>query len=165
MEHKVTKRFVDAGATRVIRNPARAGLLETLKDPKVAASCCFLVTIGFMAWLWHLSTNRILSTTEAIALQLFSVLASIGGSYLFSSNRRSIPGARSAFRRLFSLFRGLSNIRDEVWADNDDSDKVLVIRALVETHLATVDDALSDWEDIVPEEVRDIKEKIREQNA
>ena len=135
-----------------------------MKDPLRLAWFFFAVTIAFMVWLVLLSTSRILSTTEAIALQLFSVLASIGGSYIVGQKRRGIPSARSAFRRLMSLFRGLNSIRTEISKESDDASKIEVIGALVDTHLGTADDALADWEDIVPEDVRDIKKKLREPN-
>lgn len=84
------------------------------------------------------------------------------------------PHARSAFRRMQNLYRGLG--RQEVAIQESllrleglsttaaktvhyehVRSSMLLLRAMVTEQIATADDALDDWRDIVPEEVAEIE--------
>ena len=46
-------------------------------------------------------------------------------------------------------------------APEDDATKMKIIEAIVTEQIATVDDALSDWQDIVPESVEELRQGLR----
>lgn len=87
------------------------------------------------------------------------------GSYIFGRRASTDkiheivePYARSAFRRLISLFQSLSRVAMISENDKiDDSTKVVIIKAIVIEQIATANDALADWEDIVPNSVEELK--------
>ena len=87
------------------------------------------------------------------------------GSYIFGlrASKDKVkeiiePNARSAFRRLISLFRSLSRVARITESEKyDDSTKVEIIKAIVIEQIATANDALADWEDIVPKSVEELK--------
>ncbi len=70
------------------------------------------------------------------------------------------PHARSAFRRLISLYEGLSRVANVIGEPKVDEVKLKVIRAIVVEQISTADDALADWEDVVPEAVAEITKTI-----
>ena len=116
----------------------------------------------------YTATQRVLTTIESVLLQLFSLSAGLVGSYIFGkqSSRKAAkeiikPHARSAFRRLLSLFKSLSRVAQEIQDFQNAhviNEKFVMARidAIVIEQLATADDALEDWRDIVPEEVEEI---------
>ena len=120
-----------------------------------------------MALFGYLSTKRPLTEMEAYGFQIFSLFSGLVGSYIFGRQitRNSIkeivePHARSAFRRLISLYRSISRVAEIIEEDNDDQQKVAVIRAIVIEQIATADDALEDWRDLVPESVAELKKEV-----
>lgn len=73
------------------------------------------------------------------------------------------PHARSAFRRLISLYESLSRAGAELERakDSQTQDLTLVkLEAIIVEQLATADDALEDWRDIVPKEVAELRSKL-----
>ena len=70
------------------------------------------------------------------------------------------PHARSAFRRLISLYNGLSRVARAIAGTEDDAVKLKIIEAIVVEQISTADDALADWEDVVPEAVAEITKTI-----
>lgn len=77
------------------------------------------------------------------------------------------PHAKSAFRRLLSLYENLSRaanvIQSEKVSDSQENYQVTLARLeeIVATQLITADHALEDWNDIVPEEVEELKQKLQ----
>ena len=77
------------------------------------------------------------------------------------------PHARSAFRRLMSLYESLSRVATEIEKSlsgegNKNSEGDLArLKAIVIEQLATADDALEDWNDIVPEDVAELRDKLK----
>ena len=65
------------------------------------------------------------------------------------------PHARSAFRRLISLYEGLSRVANVIEEPEVDEVKLKVIRAIVVEKISTADDALADWEDVFRSRGRD----------
>lgn len=125
------------------------------------------VVIAFvlMSLFGYLSTTRSLTEMEAYVFQILSLFTGLVGSFLFGrqKTRNSIkeivePHARSAFRRLISLYRSISRVAEIIESDDDDQQKIAVIRAIVFEQIATANDALEDWRDLVPEAVEELKE-------
>ena len=127
-----------------------------------------IAVAGFSAYI---ATQRTLSSLEGTLLQSFALIVGLVGSFIFG--RRSAtdaakeiikPHARSAFRRLMSLYESLSRVANEVAASQSagvNNEVVLArLEAIVIEQLATADDALEDWSDIVPEDVAELRIKL-----
>jgi len=121
----------------------------------------------------YIATQRTLTNLEGVLLQSFGLLAGFIGSYVFG--RQSAleaakdiikPHARSAFRRLYSLFQSLSRVANTIASTKDDPTTgnyelaLAKLEAIVTEQLATADDALEDWRDIVPDEVEELKARL-----
>ncbi len=118
-----------------------------------------------------------LTQLEIVFFQAITLFLGLLGSFVFGrqsamqSARETIrPHARSAFRRLLSLFNSLSRLATAI--ENARSSKPMKdqpvldkLEAIVTEQIATADDALEDWRDIVPEEVDEIREKFKETNG
>lgn len=122
----------------------------------------------------YISGKRDLTGLENTLLQSFGLLFGVAGSFLFG--RQSMkdaakeiikPHARSAFRRLISLYESLSRVAFEIEnsKSNKDSNSEAIalakLEAIVIEQLATADDALEDWGDIVPNEVAELRQRLR----
>jgi len=135
-----------------------------------------LISLGIIVLLIlvYIAAIRDLSGLESILLQI--ILLAIGSSISFFIGQKSAreaakeiikPHARSAFRRLLSLYRSLSWTLTEIKSSQssrvqEDSQVVLAkLEAIVTEQLATADDALEDWSDIVPEDVAELKQKLQ----
>lgn len=127
-----------------------------------------IAVAGFSAYI---ATQRTLTSLEGTLLQSFALIVGLVGSFIFG--RRSAtdaakeiikPHARSAFRRLMSLYESLSRVANEVAASQSagvNSEVALArLEAIVIEQLATADDALEDWSDIVPEDVAELRIKL-----
>jgi len=119
------------------------------------------------------ASQRDLTALENTLLQAFSLAFGLTGSFLFgkqsakeAAKEMIKPHARSAFRRLISLYESLSRVALEIEnykATIKKQNSPLVIErleAIVIEQLATADDALEDWNDIVPEEVSELKTRL-----
>lgn len=136
----------------------------------IVATGLIVIAIMLMILVAYTSTERTLTGIEVSILQIVALLASLGGSYIFGhrASKESIKEkigmqARSAFRRLMSLYASISSVAIfiESEEDIDDSSKLKVIKAIVDGQINTADDALEDWRDLVPESVEEMKEKLR----
>lgn len=117
---------------------------------------------------------RSLTGIESVLLQVFSLGIGLLGSFILGreSAREAAkdlvkPHARSAFRRLLSLYRSLSrlavaiqNARPVNNADPIHPSVLDRLESLVIEQIATADDALEDWRDIVPEDVEELRAKL-----
>ncbi len=131
---------------------------------KLAPPVLVLVSIGFLFLFGYNATQRPLTNMEAYVFQIFALLAGLGGSYVFG-RRAAITGphARSAFRRLASLYGGMGRVADIIaeGKPEDDATKMKIIEAIVMEQITTLDDALSDWQDVVPESVEELRQELR----
>ena len=137
-----------------------------------------LVSLGALALLsffvYVAATQENLTSLESVLLQFISL--AIGCGVSFFVGRRSVsdaakeiikPHARKAFRRLVSLYRSLSRAANAIKSaqDNESPENQRVtlakLDAIVTEQLATADDALEDWNDIVPEDVEELKQKLQ----
>ena len=109
------------------------------------------------------ATGRTLTQLEAFALHFFSLILGLYGSYMFGRriNKESIrefvkPQARSAFRRLCSLYRSIYRVEYVIDEEVDDEVKIAIIQAIVREQIDATDAAMEDWRDLVPEAVQDL---------
>lgn len=138
----------------------------------MGAIALIVVSVIVAAVFTIVATKRPLSDLEGVLLQAFSLGSGVIGSFIFgkysarSAARELIkPHARSAFRRLLSLFRSLSRVAstiEGVSRGSADDHKLALskLEAIVIEQLATADDALEDWRDIVPEDVDELRQQI-----
>ncbi|MFT3930635.1 MAG: hypothetical protein QM709_10115 [Spongiibacteraceae bacterium] len=132
-----------------------------------------IFAVGISVFSVCIAAQRTLTNLENVLLQSFSLIIGLAGSFLSGSHSakdaaREIikPHARSAFRRLISLYESLSRVGGEISAsrsngsNSDDSVVLARLEAIVIEQLATADDALEDWNDIVPEDVAELKAKL-----
>ena len=130
---------------------------------KLAPPCLVLASIGFLLLFGYNATQRPLTNMEAYVFQIFALLAGLGGSYVFGRQAAVTgPHARSAFRRLASLYGSMGRVADIIAEEEseDDATKMKIIEAIVMEQITTVDDALADWQDIVPESVEELGQEL-----
>jgi hypothetical protein len=80
------------------------------------------------------------------------------------------PHARSAFRRIFSLYHSLSRMAVSISKVKEsefskENDVLRTIQAIVIEQIATADDALEDWRDIIPEDVKEVEKRMSEKRG
>ena len=120
-----------------------------------------------------IASQRDLTSLENTLLQAFSLAFGLIGSFLFGKQSANDvakemikPHARSAFRRLMSLYESLSRVGLEIESSKispskqNSANTIAKLEAIVIEQLATADDALEDWNDLVPEEVAELREKL-----
>ena len=131
------------------------------------------------------STQRALTSTEAALFQVVILILGLGGSALLgrayeqqAAANMVKPHARSAFRRLLSLYSGLGRLQTSVQerrrslasmtdpetsaVDLTDVDAALnLIEMQVVEQIGTADDAMEDWRDLVPDEVAKLEATAR----
>ena len=135
-----------------------------------------LICVGILVLLaiTFIAATRTLSSLESVLLQIFFFAISSGisvfGAYqLFQ--RAANPHARSAFRRLITLYGGLSRalaiIRSSrnLKADKDYEVSLARLEEIIVGQISTADDALEDWKDIVPEEVKQLTQAFESDNT
>jgi len=121
----------------------------------------------------YTSSQRNLTSLENTLLQIFALGLGLIGSFIFGKQsakeaaRELIkPHARSAFRRLISLYESLSRVGYEIEkhqstnSNSSEGHTMAKLEAIVIEQLATADDALEDWNDIVPDEVSELKNRL-----
>ena len=122
----------------------------------------------------YTATTRTLSGVESALWQIFVLVAGLTGSFIAGKQTAREAAseiiklhARSAFRRLISLYNGLSRAANAIESSqsskSDEDYQVLLARLeeIVTAQLTTADDALDDWNDLVPEDVAELKQKLR----
>lgn len=137
----------------------------------------FLVAVSILIGIVFVfvASTRQLTDLENALFQAIALFFGIFGSYILgkestkSAAKELIkPYARSAFRRLISLYYGLSRLAQliENTKRGNPSEEILAstldkIEVMTVDQLATADDALNDWRDIVPEDVEELYDKIK----
>lgn len=112
-------------------------------------------------------------TTTPLENALFQILmlgTGLLGSYHFGKNSARDGAseivklhARPAFRRVTALYNSLyrlSSLIEDLKQDKPDS-RLDLLQALVSEHIATGQDAMEDWRDLVPEEVAKIERRSK----
>ena len=131
------------------------------------------VSLVVLGAFWQVANTRSYTDLESYFLQISVALVGIAIS--FYSGRLSVreaareiikPYARSAFRRLVSLYRSISEVGRTIESSRNieslDNYKMILaeLKGIVFWQLVTADDALEDWKDIVPEEVKKLDRKL-----
>jgi hypothetical protein len=138
-----------------------------------AGLAMILVSIGVAVVFAIVAKFRPLSGLENVLLQIFSLAIGLLGSFIFGresvrSAARDVikPHARSAFRRLLSLYVSLSRLATAIQSARPTKNSFVDVSVLdklevmVTEQIATADDALQDWQDIVPEEVEELRTRL-----
>lgn len=146
-----------------------------------AALICGAVAVAVVFSV--IAAKRPLTNLEAVLLQAFALGAGLLGSFFFgrqsarTAARELVkPHARSAFRRLWSLYQSLSRLAQAIEesknANSSSSDSIKtsyeclpVLQAIVTEQLSTADDALEDWRDLIPEDVEELEQRIKERHS
>lgn len=133
-----------------------------------------LVVFGSTTVFVIIAAIRDLSSVENVLLQF--IFLSIGCGVSYSVGKQSVekaakemikPHARSAFRRLIFLYltlrRAAAAIESAQHSESQENHQVILARLeeIVTAQLLTADDALEDWNDIVPEDVEELKQKLQ----
>jgi len=157
----------------------RGGLAEKLMKPqrqiKLGAVLILVAIIGAVIFVVFAAIRQ-LTQLEVVLLQLFSLATGLIGSFILgrrsaeSAAREMIkPHARSAFRRVLSLYRSLSRLATTIASarlskSSDDGEGPVLdkLEAIVVEQIATADDAMEDWRDIVPEDVEELRQRVRD---
>jgi hypothetical protein len=103
-------------------------------------------------------------------LQAFTFIVALIGAYIFAKPVAEAAArdvimahARSAFRRQVGLYRGLGRLIDEIDSqitkvgDENSELRLKILRAMIIEQVGMSGDALSDWRDLVPEEVAQLE--------
>ena len=146
---------------------------------RIGPALLLLFSIGVSAILAYTATQRTLNGLESALWQVFVLTRQVLQVLLFLARQSAKeaakeiikPHARKAFRRLVSLYRSLSRAANVIkpTQDNESPENQRVTLAkldvIVTELLATADDALEDWNDIVPEDVEELKQKFQSNNT
>ena len=137
-----------------------------------------VISLALLSFFVYVAATRNLSSLESVLLQIISLGIGIGVSFFVGQQSaqktaREIikPHARSAFRRLLSLYHSLSRagtaIESAQTSDSHENYQVALARLeeIVTEQLSTADDALEDWRDIVPEDVEELEQKRQSDNT
>ena len=125
---------------------------------------CLTAASAFVA----LAVWRTPTVFEALFFQLVILATSILGSHILgkksaieTARDRINLHARSAFRRVTSLYGSLYSLSDRIeeLKGKEGEDRLDLIQALVGEQIRTGQDAMEDWRDIVPEEVKQIEKR------
>jgi hypothetical protein len=125
------------------------------------------------------AVQRPLTALENVLLQMFTFAVGLVGSYVWgrqsarSAAREMItPHARSAFRRLLSLYGSLSRLANAIANSRPDPQAAFVssvvldkLEAIVVEQIKTADDALEDWSDLVPDDVAEVRRRVADRKA
>lgn len=128
-------------------------------------------SIAISGFFVVVASIRDLTALENTLLQVFSIGLGLIGSFIIGregSKEAAIdlikPHARSAFRRVLSLYNSLSRLATaiELQKEQLSSNKAALhslekLQGIVIEQISTADDALEDWKDIIPEELRKVK--------
>lgn len=139
----------------------------------ILAGFLILISLGVSILVVYTTTTRVLTAVESTIWQVFVLTAGLAGSFIFGRQSAKEaakeiikPHARSAFRRLVSLYESLSRASTAIQlTENPESSEdirvtIAKLDAIVTEQLNTADDALEDWNDIVPEDVEELKQKL-----
>ena len=128
----------------------------------IAVSSIFIITVS----------KRPLTQLEMVFFQVIILCLSLSGAFIFGRQSamqaaREIikPHARSAFRRLLSLYNSLSRLATTITnarsSEPMENSAILdKLEAIVTEQIVTADDALQDWTDIVPDDVDELRKKL-----
>ena len=127
-----------------------------------------VITVGLSISLIFVAQSRPLTPLEGVLFQLVILAAGLSASYMIGKNAAMeaargliLPHARSAFRRVLSLYASLDNLSGMIEGMRRDAPdhRLDVIHAIVDGQIYTGEDALEDWRDIIPDDVDDMLQR------
>ena len=134
-----------------------------------------MVSTAIIGGYWYkAASGSEFSVLESFLWQLFGLVGGVVSSaWLSREMNRGVEKkhARSAFRRLLSLteqiYKAVNLIEFAQTAKTIDEHKIMLARLeeTVDSQRAMVNDALEDWNDIVPEEIEKIKVEVQNRKA
>lgn len=141
---------------------------------KASGRILVFLSLGFSVAFVIVAAHRRLTDLENVLLQIITLALGLVGSYVMgeASARENAqdmikPHAKSAFRRLLSLYGSLGRLLQAMGREKkkvtDNHQAVAIIQLfedLVAEQLYTSGDALEDWSDVVPEELAALKAKL-----
>jgi len=141
---------------------------------KVPGIVFVALSIGTSVLFIIIASLRDLTGLENTLLQVISLGLGLIGSYILGresskemANELVKPHAKSAFRRLLSLYNSISRLgvaiqnSQSTLIPGDSTSLVLdKLQAMVIEQISTADDALEDWKDILPEELEKLKSSV-----
>ncbi len=134
----------------------------------IVATALAIITLFVAAFAIDKSEDRGLTELERTFLWVFGLATAIISSYLFTtlSNQKSalksiIIPLRAEFRTLFSLYKSLSRIGVKLserlqTKPSENDDLLWKLQGMIEERILTLDDALKNWRDIIPEDVEEL---------
>lgn len=140
-----------------------------------AVGLLLLSAVGVVV-LVVVSSERTLSSLEGTLLQVLILSASLAGSFIHGRQSAQLaarelvkPAARSAFRRVLGLYASLGRLAETVQRLRSDAggthDRLDIVEALITEQQASVNDAMEDWRDLVPDDVADVERRLRDRTA
>lgn len=163
-----------------MRRKNKINLGKKLPDPYQLILSIFLLVMSIAGAVYfvYTATTRRLTQVEGVYLQALPWITGVLASLVFGrmSARTAVrevirPHARSAFRRIVSLYDSISRVARtvaEAQESDDNHDHLIAlskIEAFVVEQLSTADDAIEDWRDIVPEDVDELRGSIDLEDA
>ena len=136
---------------------------------KVLATLLVGVSLVMAVVFVFVASSRELSTLELVVFQAMTLFLSLVGSFLGgrqfadASAEQSLRSyAKSAFRRVFHLYRGLGRVAAYVAEREEETDAQTILRveAAVRELIDTAGDALEDWREIVPEDAAALQNAV-----
>lgn len=142
---------------------------------RIGPALLLLFSIGISIILAYTATKRTLTGLESTLWQIFVFAGGLAGSFIFGRQSardaaREIlkPHARNAARYLISLYKSVSRAAGAIGSSRnfESNENYYIIRAyligIFGEQMATADDALENWRDILGEELEDLIQKLRE---
>jgi hypothetical protein len=145
------------------------------------------LSIAVGALTVYVGTRKTPNTLATYLLQAVTLVFSTVGAYIFAkasvedaARAMVTPHARSAFRRVRNIYEALGRLLDLInrqsvtfnsmrrpgTPDTLDYESarltMLMLERIITEQISTVDDALEDWRDLVPDEVRQIEDEARQ---
>ena len=137
----------------------------------VMATLLIAISITVAIIMIIVSSLRDLTSLEATLFQVISLAAGLSGSFIFGrssaaeSARENIRlHARPAFRRALELYYRLYGLSIEIESlKQEDAERSLdIIQAIVNEQIRTGNSTIEDWRDIIPEDVDDVINRLKE---
>jgi hypothetical protein len=146
---------------------------------KAAGRFLIGIAVVFSVAFLVIASHRKLTDLENVLFQVFSLGIGLIGAYVLgesSSKEKAMeivrPHARSAFRRVLSLYDSLSRLlqtmgRSKNFLDGNPSAiaAIEMFESLVLEQLYTSGHSIEDWEDLVPEEIAELKARASKQQS
>ncbi len=155
-------------SNKFIKNKVKRKFFFSLDAIFGTVSIIFSIGVSIIFIL--MASIREFSSLENTFFQIFITALAVGGSFLWGRkisqiySNKTIKGyARPAFRRasflFFSLIRLNNNIKEEIQTNKNQNSLEKFQASVIEQIYISLD-ALEDWRDIIPEDVKEIEQSM-----